>query len=322
MIKYESGRQGLLLEIGIVQNPDDITIPEILDLLAHKGEIYLWQIKKLFSYEAGPTDTRLFVAKRNDKIISTIMLVEYSSVAILGHVYTVPEERQKGVSSILMKTLIDDFKKRTGLIITLITGYQTFSYNFYAKYGFIGLEETGIMYFPENTLEIHSDIYAANGASVRQARWDDYPIITDMTLGCTEFPIKVFVVEAVGYAYFETYYIYLMENREKDHEHCQMNVLVKSSNDFPVGLVTIMPDKTNGEKNYCLDAFIYPGYEKYLEELIQSVQIQYKTIAYVESNNALKINALQKAGFKRDARLPTPIQFRQKNFFVDIYSYK
>ena len=133
-LEIKEDRSGEPVEVGIVVNPDDETIPEILELLAHKGEIFLWQVKKLYSDEAGGTESRLFVAKRGRKIVSTMMLAEYSGIAILGHAFTVPEERRKGISSILMTHLLADFKKRSGRIITLFTDYQSHPYKYYQKH--------------------------------------------------------------------------------------------------------------------------------------------------------------------------------------------
>jgi len=318
-IRIEKDREGRPVQIGVVVNPDDETIPKILELLAHKGEIFLWQVKKLYGSEAGATESRLFVAKRGSGIVSTAMLAEYSGIAILGHVFTAPEERRKGISSILLKLLLDDFKKRRGRIITLYTDYGGHSYRYYQKHGLIGLEETGIMYFPETAPEIRKKIYSPVEAAIRSARWEDYPVITDMALDAGEFPIKVFATEAVGRPYFESHFLYLAQNREKDPRNCRIKVLARSSNDFPVGLACTMPDKTRPEGTYCLDCFVYPGYEDYLEELMASVALPSPVVAYAESDNVLKKGALEKLGFRIEGELPEPIFYRRKSYTVEMY---
>ena len=308
-------------EIGIIRNPDNEMMPEVLELLAHKGEIWLWQMRKLFSEEAGALQSRFFVARTGGRIVSTIILIEHSGIAILGHVYTLPEERRKGLSTILIDTLLDDFRKRKGLLITLFTEYGGVPYNLYAKYGFIPIQPaSGIMYFPEQGWKKLENMMSPENASVRPAQWKDYPVIAAAAFNVRDYPIKIFATDATGLAPFEVHFVYLAHHRACDPVHNQINALAKKSNDLPVGLASIMPDKRRPGGACCLDAFVQPGYERCLPELMASLKIPPNTVCYVEAQNAPKLKALENLGFKKEGSLEKPMEFRGKTFNVDIFS--
>jgi len=314
-------RTGCPVEIAVITSPDNVTLPEVLDLLAHKGEIWLWQMRRLFGQEAREVHSRFFVARIDARIVSTIMLTEYTGIAIFGHVYTLPSRRQRGLSTILVNALLEDFRKRTGLLIILFTEYPSVAYRLYAKYGFTPLEkESGIMYYPDSGLRVLDDLASPETAGVRPAQWKDYPILAASALNARNYPIKVFATDAVGQAPFEVHFICLAHNRESHPSHNQINVLAKKSNDIPVGLASIMPDKRRGKGTYCLDAFVCNGYENYLAELIESLNIPPATACYVEAQNSPKIKALRNLGFAKKSSFEHTIEFKGKTFNIDVFT--
>ena len=314
-------RTGSPVETGVITNPDNQMMPEILDLLAHKGKIWVWQMRKLFSEEAREVQSRFFVARMDARSVSTIMLTEYAGIAIFGHVYTLPARRQRGLSTILIDAVLADFRKRHGRLIILFTEYQSVAYRLYEKYGFASLEKaSGIMYYPDTGPQVLDDITSSETADVRPAQWKDYPLLAASALNARDYPIKVFATDAVGQVPFETHFIYLAHHREEDPSQNQINVLAKKSNDFPVGLAAIMPDKHRGQGAYCLDAFVCSGYESHLSELMASLNIPPETDCYVEAGNLPKIKALRNLGFAKKSSLEDKLEFKGKTFTIDIFT--
>lgn len=68
------------------------------------------------------------------------MLAETGGVALLGHVWTNPNERRKGASSWLINKVLTDFTHRGGQAIFLGTEFDSVAWHFYRRHGFIPIE--------------------------------------------------------------------------------------------------------------------------------------------------------------------------------------
>jgi hypothetical protein len=85
----------------------------------HKGEPWLSHVNRALSGDIKDLETRFYVGKLNGQIVANIMTVEYNRTGILGHVFTMPEQRRKGICSLIMEQQMADFKCRGGGVLIL-----------------------------------------------------------------------------------------------------------------------------------------------------------------------------------------------------------
>jgi hypothetical protein len=70
-------------------------------------------------------DVFYYILHRDGVPFTNMMNIEYRGVGLYGHVFTKPEDRQKGAASALMPMLMDDFRARGGKALYLGTGYDS-----------------------------------------------------------------------------------------------------------------------------------------------------------------------------------------------------
>ena len=85
--------------------------------------------------------TRFYLGVIEGEAVGNIMTVEHGGIGILGHVYTLPEQRRKGIASRIMAAQMKDFQERGGRTLTLGTGFDSPAYWIYQGYGFRSIVE-------------------------------------------------------------------------------------------------------------------------------------------------------------------------------------
>src|SRR5687767_8468625 len=95
-------KTGERLTIGVVECPDAEWAGRVAPFLGHKRPETREHIGRAL---AGPLDglrTFFYVGCVEGRLITEVMVVGARGVGILGHVFTLPEERRKGAYSALM----------------------------------------------------------------------------------------------------------------------------------------------------------------------------------------------------------------------------
>lgn len=129
--------QDTRLAVVVVELPDPTWGPAILDALEHKERIYL---EHLEASQAGSTDgltARFYVGTHDDEIVSLFMVVSSGRYGILGHVYTVPEFRRRGISSRLLDVGLDEEERRGVTEISLGVAPDSTASRIYERHGFV-----------------------------------------------------------------------------------------------------------------------------------------------------------------------------------------
>src|SRR4028118_2389789 len=80
----------------VVGAPDVNWHERITNLLAHKGEMWRWQVAHLLGDTQSGVETRFYLLHRDGVPFSNVMTVEFAGVGLLGHVWTVPDWRRQG----------------------------------------------------------------------------------------------------------------------------------------------------------------------------------------------------------------------------------
>lgn len=134
MLETVTLRSGERVEAGVITGPDAEWADRIRTLLSHKGRIWQWQNARLLEREL-PLEGRFYVLHRNGTPFSHIMTGTRRGVGLLGHVWTVPGDRQQGASSALLALLLAHFRDNGGRALLLGTGSPV-AERMYARAGF------------------------------------------------------------------------------------------------------------------------------------------------------------------------------------------
>ena len=119
---------GEQVEVGVVVGPDPRWAERLEKLLCHKGEPWNWQNSRVLRTDTG-IGSRFYVLHRGGIPFANAMIAELSGVGILAHVWTRPEDRQRGACSALMRALMEDFRSRHGRALFLFTRFGSVAHH-------------------------------------------------------------------------------------------------------------------------------------------------------------------------------------------------
>lgn len=167
-------RTGERLDISVICAPEPGCGPEILTLLGHKGYAYQEHLRRALE---GPLDflqTRFYVGRITGEVVAQVMVVGDRGAGILGHVYTRPEHRRKGICRELFSRLIPDTEQAGFRVLCLGTGYDTPPYWIYHAFGFRPVAEQSGLMKRVTEPEAEGELLKPAPARIRSLRWDDW----------------------------------------------------------------------------------------------------------------------------------------------------
>jgi len=132
-------KSGQSMAIGVITAPDAEWRERIVPFLGHKQEPYASHIRRS---HAGPLDgleTRYYIGHLEGRVITEVMIAGARGAGILGHVYTLPEERRKGAYQAVMAAQMADMPRQGFQLLALGTGFNSPPYWIYHSYGFRGI---------------------------------------------------------------------------------------------------------------------------------------------------------------------------------------
>lgn len=163
---------GEKVEVAVINCPDLIWAERIEKLLIHKGEPWNWQNSQFLRADVG-FETRFYILHRDGVPFANTLLSDGGGVGIVNHVWTVPEDRQKGASSGLMRLVMEDFKRRKGDMLVLQAGYGEVAYSMYKKFGFESLEpQSGYMdWYANDKTQFLQNYFALSETQLQPLQW-------------------------------------------------------------------------------------------------------------------------------------------------------
>lgn len=173
-------KTGETAELGVLLAPDPGDPRGVGELLAHKPGDWGWHLQLALSEGLDGCDTRFYLAAIDGRAVSNVMVSETCGVGILGHVFTRPEHRRKGLCQRLFDHLMPDFRERGGLQLVLGTGFDSAPYWIYHRHGFRSrLPNSGHMTYQARP--DYPDIwYAAGPTSVASYDWRHWAPVTQL----------------------------------------------------------------------------------------------------------------------------------------------
>ncbi|MCE5325165.1 MAG: GNAT family N-acetyltransferase [Planctomycetaceae bacterium] len=183
-------KDGRSVERAVVFAPDAQWAQKILPLLGHKGGVWNWQNERLLHSETG-INARFFVLCKDGQLFANVMTCDAGGVGLLGHVYTHPQWRRLGASSLLMEAAMADFAARGGRAMFLGTGYDTPPWHIYRTFGFEDIEPpSGYMaWYAKPQAEFEAAWFAPGPVRVETLGWQQW--VSSVPLFLSEQPCVV-----------------------------------------------------------------------------------------------------------------------------------
>ena len=315
----ESLHTGEMLEIGVVQAPDEEYAPLVRPILAHKSSNEQWHLDQVFAGGVAPLETRFYLGRLDDRPVCNIMVSEHDGIGIVSHVYTVPEHRRKGIARQVMTRQMADFKARNGRYLTLSTGYDSHPYYLYHSFGFRSVvPESGHMKFV-GTTDREAEQFRVDGAVVLPGDWKSWPSLNVLCAQDGPPAVRNVGLGHIGPRMFEGAYLGLMKHSEESADN-QVRLLV-ADHGAVTGYGTLLPDIRWRGETFLLDMTVHPAFTAYWKPMLDSFFLPAgrKVLCHAEPSETAKIDALQGAGFVLEAMLGK--QFKSMGRFMDVLVY-
>lgn len=306
------------MEIGVVKAPDKEYMQRLHDHLKHKGVPWIWHVDKATEGELDELETRFYIGKIGDEIASNVMIVEHSRVGILGHVFTKEHHRRKGAYKAVMAKQMEDCGARGMKLLHLGTGFDSAPYWIYHSFGFRSVTEgSGSMRLAWDE-SFEEQFFSSGDCKVEEVKWHHWPTTNVLTMQKEGDFLRSISCGHFGWNSFEGGFLHLKkEMEEKSMSSC--NVLTKP-NGAVVGMATLRPDVRWRGQVFLLDVFAHPNFSAHTVELIESMRLPpAKVQCYADSQSTAKMEALEKAGFEKEAVLEEQIRKDDMPMHVVIY---
>ena len=231
-----------------------------------------------------------------------------SEVAVLGMVWTRPDQRRKGIATQLLRQTIADFRALGGMAMYLCTTNPN-AYALYHKQGFRPLIGDGMRYLAPGCEDFDRTYFAHDGpASIRPGTWGDLaPVSSLYNQPQPDWFIKDYPRRVFRDIRYEGHYRRVwLPTQER-----QGAVLVlENRRQRVVGIAsTVAVDSYVEQHTHVVDCWACPAYLAQLPELLSAVVERTRAAgaetlqAHLAEGDRAKQQIFQEAGFREEARL-------------------
>ncbi len=290
------------MEVGVITAPDEPYAAEIKKFLGHKGGNWEWHIERCVIESLDALETRFYIGKVNGSIITNIMTVEHQGIGILGHVFTMPDQRRKGACKGVMAYQMEDFRQRKGRALYLGTGYDSPPYHIYHSFGFESVfPKSGFMkYYVDTDFEEH--YFAPAPVQTKPIEWHDWPKVTALSGIVGSDALRSLIWNVYGPTNMEGGFLNFKHDLETENIYEDAKLLI-TSDGVIVGWATVSRDYRWRPAIAVLDLFFHPNFVEEVPTLLSSVAFpDAKVQCYVDSGAEKKAAVLETAGFTCEGR--------------------
>lgn len=312
-------KTGQEMEVGVICAPDESHSDEIMKFLGHKPGIFKWHIERCVKEPLDELETRFYVGKVENRIITNIMTVEHEGIGILGHVFTLPDERRKGACKGVMVFQMEDFRQRNGQALYLGTGYNGHPYQIYHGFGFESvIPESGFMKYHVNS-DFAEHYFSPSPVETKSFEWCDWGKITALSGIVDGDVLRSLKWGAYGPTNFEGGFLMFKQDFETKDVYHDAKVLISSSGGV-VGWTTVSRDSRWQPETAVLDLFLHPNFADAASKLISSLMLPTTKIqCYVDNTAKKKASVLEEAGFTCEGRLKNQFAYNGKQYDVLLF---
>lgn len=298
---------GETVQAACVKGPDPEWAERIEKLLGHKGDPWNWQNTEVLRQELG-IEAWFYILHRDGRPFSNILTIDVDGVGLFGHVYTTPEDRQKGASSSLFRIQMEHFRARGGRALFLGTGYDTHPYRMYAKHGFTGIEPlSGRMeYYATSKAAFDAWYFGAGPAEVEPIQWAHWPAGAALFLGDWPGVVRCAPLKLFGRMSTEGPLLPALRRaqaRRQGEPICTAALRSRRSGAV-VGLAAWEPDPL-WPNTALADVYCHPAFQERAGDLLDAIHLPtgMRVVAYADAACPAKADALARAGFRATATL-------------------
>ena len=308
------------MEVGVITAPDAPHAEEVKQFLGHKGGNWEWHIQRCVTGALDALETRFYVGKVEERVITNIMTVEYEGVGILGHVFTLPQERRKGACKGVMGYQMEDFRQRSGRALYLGTGYNSPPFYIYHSFGFESVfPESGFMKYYVNA-DFEEGYFASAPTELKSVEWHDWPKLTALSGILGWDALRSLTWKVYGPTNFEGGFLDFKHDLEtKDVYHDAK--LLTTSDEAIVGWATVSRDSRWQPATAVLDLFFHPNFTDDVPALLSAMTFpESKVQCYVDSGAEKKAAVLDAAGFTCEGRFKNQFRHGEQDYDVLVFA--
>jgi GNAT superfamily N-acetyltransferase len=321
-------KTGEAVQMGVVIGPDLQWQERLVKLLAHKGNDWSWQNAEVLRADLG-IEARFYIVHRDGDPISNILIAELAGVGILGHVFTRPEERQKGSMGQLMARQMSDFRARGGKALFLGTGFDSHPYHMYESFGFRGIEaQSGYMEFYTTSKEDFEAQYFAKGkAEIEPLDWTHWPASPALFMADVPGRVRCAPEEMFGRGSTEGPFVPLLRDQAQRREKNlpPRAVALRSKRTRAVVGLAMWGNHPLWPDTRLVDVFCHPNFWRKGKELLAALELPPadRCIAYGDAQCPQKHRVLRALGFRKVGKFVRRLAAnRAKTDFVDVIEFE
>lgn len=304
------------MEVGVITAPDAPHAEEVKQFLGHKGGNWEWHIQRCVTEVLDALETRFYVGKVEGRVITNIMTVEHEGVGILGHVFTLPQERRKGACKGVMEYQMVDFRERTGRALYLGTGYNSHPFYIYHSFGFESVfPESGFMKYYVNA-NFEECYFASAPTEPKAVEWHDWPKLTALSGIVGWDALRSLAWDVYGPTNFEGGFLGFKHDLEIADVYNDAKLLTTLDGAI-VGWATVSRDARWKPATAVLDIFFHPNFADDVPTLLSAMAFpKSKVQCYVDSGAAKKAEVLEAAGFTCEGRFKNQFMYGGQHYDV------
>jgi len=308
------------MEVGVITAPDVPHAEEMKQFLGHKPGNYKWHIERCVTEVLDALETRFYVGKLDGRVITNIMTVEYEGVGILGHVFTLPQQRRKGAAKGVMAYQMEDFRQRTGTALYLGTGYNSHPYYIYHSFGFESVfPESGFMKYHVNE-DFEERYFTPTPAHPKPVEWHDWPKVTALSGIVGWDTLRSLKWGVYGPTNLEGGFLSFKHDLETEDVYHDAKLLISSSGAI-VGWATVGRDARWQPATAVLDLFFHPNFADAVPALLSAVAFPASKVqCYVDSGAEKKVEVLETAGFTCEGRFKDQFTYSGQHYDVLVFA--
>ncbi len=301
-IRFVRLKTGERLRVAALKAPAGRYAAAIRKFLEHKGQPWLMHVDMANEGRTDSLNTTYYVGLFGGAIVGNVMIVDDGRAGILGHVFTAPEHRRKGIAQTLVAAATQDFAARGGLAMGLGTGFDSPAYWIYHRAGFRGVAPgDGHMLFESRPGALDA-YFAPARVHATEALWHHWPAIALLYMYPGGDRVRSYAYGVLGPEGFEGGFLDMMRQRQKVAAQCKV---LETRAGSVVGAVILQRDTRWRGHVHTLDLFVHPAYSGAEARLRRAVEFPQggKVQAWLDLPSAARLRALRAAGFRHEATL-------------------
>lgn len=307
------------MEVGVINAPDQPHAEEIKKFLGHKPQFFDWHIERCVKESLDELETRFYVGKVDGDILTNIMTVEHDGIGILGHVYTLPDQRRKGACKGAMAFQMEDFRQRNGRALYLGTGYNGHPYRIYHSFGFESVyPKSGFMKYHVKD-DFEETYFAPTPAHPKDVEWHDWPKLTALSAIVDWDILRSQLWNVYGPSNLESGFLTFKHTLENSDVLDDAKFLSTQDGTI-VGWASINRDSKWRHNIALLDLFFHPNFADSVPSLLSSLKFpELKVQCYIDSSAAKKAAELENAGFFCEGRFKNHLSYNGQHYDVLVF---